>query len=131
MVVPSSFDPYDAEDAVRNLKGFQKLWYHCKQQPLVPIGIIATCYALTRSAIAVRGGRHKEANKYFTARVVLQGLTLVALVGTSIYMQSDGKSQAERNAEKAARRKQLWLEELDRQGGRLPNSSSPNDNGKV
>ncbi|KAK9466228.1 hypoxia induced protein conserved region-domain-containing protein [Lipomyces arxii] len=130
MVSPSSFDPYDPDDQVRNLKGFAKLWYHCKEQPLVPVGILLTCAALTKSAIAVRQGKQREANRYFTARVVMQGLTLAALVGGSYYMQKNTKSVAELQAEKAARRKQLWLEELDRQGAgyqRAKKSSLPKE----
>ncbi|KAK9450917.1 hypoxia induced protein conserved region-domain-containing protein [Limtongia smithiae] len=119
MVTPSSFDPYDPEDVVQNLTGWSKLWYKCKAEPLVPIGVLLTTGALIKSAIAIRRGNHKQANRFFTARVVFQGCTIAALIGGSYYMQSKmGKSKAELDAEKAARRKELWLEELERQQSR-------------
>ncbi|KAK7208238.1 altered inheritance of mitochondria protein 31, mitochondrial [Myxozyma melibiosi] len=116
--LPSSFDAYDAEDRAKKLTGFQKLWYKCKEQPLVPLGVFATIFALTKSALSLKAGNSRKANKFFTARVVAQGFTLVALVGGSAYMNSkDSKTQAEIDAEKAARRKKLWLEELERRAG--------------
>ncbi|KAK9476355.1 hypoxia induced protein conserved region-domain-containing protein [Lipomyces japonicus] len=114
--MPSSFDIYDGEDAVKNLKGFQKLWYHCKEQPLVPIGIIATCFALSKSALSIRSGNHKSANRYFTARVAFQAFTLIALVGGTYMAAKDSKSRDQILQEKAERRKKLWLEDLERQG---------------
>ncbi|KAK9454585.1 hypoxia induced protein conserved region-domain-containing protein [Dipodascopsis uninucleata] len=124
MVAPSSFDPYDPEDAVQNLRGLKKLWYHCKEQPLVPLGIFATCFALTKSGLAIRGGRSKSANRYFTLRVIFQGFTLAALVGGSYYLSHDTKSKEELMKEKAERRKKLWLEELDRQSRQIESYSS-------
>ncbi|KAK9459504.1 hypoxia induced protein conserved region-domain-containing protein [Lipomyces oligophaga] len=117
MVSPSSFDAYNPDDAVANLTGFPRIWYKCKEQPLVPIGVLATTYALTRSAMAIRQGNSKQANRFFGARVLFQGFTICVLVAGSYAMAAgDGKTKAELEAEKAARRKQLWLEELERQG---------------
>ncbi|KAK9380259.1 hypoxia induced protein conserved region-domain-containing protein [Kockiozyma suomiensis] len=118
MPPPSSFDAIDPEDQVQQLTGFKKLWYKCKEQPLVPIGVIATIWALSKSAISIRQGNSRKANKYLTTRVALQGFTIAAMVGgTALLNNRDGKTKAEREVEKAARRKQLWLEELERQAG--------------
>ncbi|KAK9473271.1 hypoxia induced protein conserved region-domain-containing protein, partial [Dipodascopsis tothii] len=114
MPVPSSFDIYEQEQAVRELQGFDRIWYQCKAQPLVPIGCLLTTGALVASARAIRSGQSAKANRMFTARVVFQGLTIAALVAGSVVINNGPQeSEAEREARKSEMRKKLWLEELE------------------
>ncbi|KAK9381599.1 hypoxia induced protein conserved region-domain-containing protein [Kockiozyma suomiensis] len=117
MGLPSSFDVYDPEDAVANLKGFDKIWYKCKEMPAVPIGALATIYALTRASFAIRRGYSLEANKFFSARVVFQAVTIAALVGGSYMMNGfDGKTRSERRRELEKQRTERWVQQLRGKG---------------
>lgn len=90
---------------------------NCKQQPLVPIGTFLTCGALALSVRASRRGNSFQANRMFVWRIVLQGLTVVALVGGSWYLGLDEKWKKGREDElrqKAEIREKMWIEELER-----------------
>jgi hypothetical protein len=51
------------------------------------IGCLATCGALVMSAVKMRAGKSKSMNYWLRARVVIQGVTLVALVAGSLVLQ--------------------------------------------
>ncbi|KGK39585.1 hypothetical protein JL09_g1314 [Pichia kudriavzevii] len=76
----------------------EKIWYRSKQQPLVPLGCLATTAAVI---MAAKGG-----------------LTLVALVFGSLYydqrIAGAKKTEEELALEKARMREKLWVEELER-----------------
>ncbi|KAL7422310.1 Respiratory supercomplex factor 1, mitochondrial [Cryptotrichosporon argae] len=59
---------------------FQHGWQKCKQQPLVPIGAAATTAALLGATASLRSGNRKSFQVFLRARVVAQGLTVVAMV---------------------------------------------------
>ncbi|KAF9045607.1 hypoxia induced protein conserved region-domain-containing protein, partial [Panaeolus papilionaceus] len=63
-----------------------------KENPWVPIGCFATCGALVMSAVKMRKGKSKEMNHWMRARVVLQGLTLAALVAGSMSLRAARKA---------------------------------------
>lgn len=92
--------------------------YRSKQQPLVPLGCLATTAAVIMAAKGVRTGNAPKAQFWFRWRVGLQGFTLVALVFGSIYydkaFSSSQKSDEELAIEKAKVREKLWIEELER-----------------
>lgn len=96
----------------------EKIMYRSKQQPLVPLGCLATTAAVIMAAKGVRTGNAPKAQFWFRWRVGLQGFTLVALVFGSIYYDnafSEAKKTDEELAiEKAKIREKLWIEELER-----------------
>jgi len=112
--IPSSFDsnPEFFEEA-----RFQKLWRKIRQEPLIPIGCAATCYALYMASKSIRQGDHHQTNKMFRARIYAQGFTLLALVAGSIFYKDE---RLRRKAfelaveeKKAAEKREKWLAELE------------------
>ncbi|QRW26268.1 Respiratory supercomplex factor 2 [Rhizoctonia solani] len=62
----------------------QKGWRKCKEQPLVPIGIFATCVALIGATKHLRSGDRTNFNRFLRFRVVAQGITVAACVGGTL-----------------------------------------------
>ncbi len=110
--VPSSFDAEFFEES-RSQKLFRKL----RQEPLIPIGCAATCYALYMATKSIRAGDHHQTNRMFRARIYAQGFTLLALVAGSIFYKDERMrrkafeqaSEEKKNAEK----REKWLRELE------------------
>lgn len=111
--IPSSFD--DTEFFEENRA--QKLWRKLKQEPLIPLGCVATCYALYQATKSIRAGDHNQTNKMFRARIYAQGFTLVALVAGSIFYKDERmqrkKFESALEDKKAAEKKEKWLRELE------------------
>jgi len=112
--VPSSFDssPEFFEESRS-----QKLWRKLKQEPLIPLGCAATCYALYQATRSIRQGDHHQTNRMFRARVYAQGFTLLALVAGSLFYRDE---RLRRKAfegvleeKKVAEKREKWLKELD------------------
>ncbi|GHJ90167.1 hypothetical protein NliqN6_6569 [Naganishia liquefaciens] len=61
-------------------------WNKCKQQPLVPLGIVATCIALMGATGALRSGNRAQFNRYLRYRVAAQGVTVVAAVAGTLLL---------------------------------------------
>ncbi|KAF8803367.1 hypothetical protein BYT27DRAFT_7235132 [Phlegmacium glaucopus] len=64
-----------------------------KENPWVPLGCLATCGALIMSAAKMRAGKSTSMNHWLRARVVLQGVTLVALLAGSMTLQKKKDTQ--------------------------------------
>lgn len=111
--LPSSF-----QGSLEDMSVMEKIIYRSKQQPLVPLGCLATTIAVIMAAKGVRTGNAPKAQFWFRWRVGLQGLTLVALVFGSIYYDKAftelKKTEEELAIEKAKIREKLWIEELER-----------------
>lgn len=111
---PSSFDstPEFFEES-----RFQKLWRKLRQEPLIPLGCAATCYALYMATKSIRAGDHHQTNKMFRARIYAQGFTLVALVAGSIFYKDERlkRKDFEKKLEekKTAEKREKWLAELE------------------
>ncbi|PCH36893.1 hypothetical protein WOLCODRAFT_56201, partial [Wolfiporia cocos MD-104 SS10] len=54
-----------------------------KEEPLVPLGAALTTLALATAIVKSRRGDQRSMNLWLRARVVFQGLTIVAIVGGS------------------------------------------------
>ncbi len=112
--IPSSFDstPEFFEES-----RFQKLWRKIRQEPLIPVGCVATCYALYMATKSIRAGDHHQTNRMFRARIYAQGFTLVALVAGSIFYKDERVKRKgfEQKIEdkKAAEKREKWLAELE------------------
>ncbi|GAA5909835.1 respiratory supercomplex assembly factor RCF1 [Sporobolomyces salmoneus] len=72
-----------------------------KEEPLVPIGCLATVVALVAASSALQKGNRAQFNKMLRYRVAAQGLTVVAALGGSVYFQ--GQRRAVREAEQRAK----------------------------
>jgi len=79
----------------------EKAWRKFKQQPLVPIGAAATTFALLMAGSKLRKRDSKNMNYWLRARVITQGLTIVALVAGS-WMLGQTKPQLDQAAAAAA-----------------------------
>jgi len=66
-----------------------------KENPWVPLGCLATCGALVMSAVKMRAGKSTSMNYWLRARVVLQGVTIVALVAGSMALQKQNNAQSD------------------------------------
>lgn len=112
--LPSSFDG----DNPQQVDFISKCIANCKQQPLVPLGTLATVVAVTLATINLKKGHARGAQKWFRYRVGFQGFTIAALVvGGIVYGKETAaqkKTREEQLQEKAKLRESLWIEELER-----------------
>ena len=112
--IPSSFD---ASPEFFEESRFQKLWRKLKQEPLIPVGCAATCYALYMATKSIRAGDHHQTNRMFRARIYAQGFTLVALVAGSVFYKDERMQRKafEQKIEekKTAEKREKWLAELE------------------
>ncbi|KAL9107939.1 MAG: hypothetical protein Q9227_007261 [Pyrenula ochraceoflavens] len=112
--MPSSFDsdPEFLEEG-----WVKKLGRRLREEPLIPIGCLATCYALFQANKAIRVGDKTRTNQMFRRRVYAQGFTLVTIVAGSIYYQ-DARMQRKEIRQKveevkAREKRDKWLRELE------------------
>ncbi|KAL1961017.1 hypothetical protein VTO42DRAFT_4905 [Malbranchea cinnamomea] len=111
--VPSSFDDTEFFDE----KPLHKLGRRLKEEPLIPIGIVATCYALYRAYRSMKVGDSQQVNKMFRARIYAQAFTLMACIGGSIYYKAEREQrkalQQALDEKKAQEKRDAWLRELE------------------
>ncbi|EJU03840.1 hypothetical protein DACRYDRAFT_34672, partial [Dacryopinax primogenitus] len=58
----------------------QKGWRKCKEQPIVPLGVVLTCMAFLGATRSMRTGNKASFNRYLRFRVVAQGVTVLGCV---------------------------------------------------
>ena len=112
--IPSSFD---SDPSFFDEGRVGKLWRKIRQEPLIPLGCVATCYALYQATKSIRHGDHHQTNKMFRARIYAQGFTLVAIVAGSIFYKDERlkRKSFEKAVEqkKALEKRDKWLAELE------------------
>lgn len=112
--MPSSFD---STPEFHEENRWAKLGRKLKEEPLIPIGCLATCYALYQASKSIRQGDHHQTNRMFRARIYAQGFTLVALVAGSIFYKDERmqRKKFEKSLEekKASEKREKWLRELE------------------
>jgi len=112
--LPSSFD--NNNDFYEENR-WEKLSRRLKEEPLIPIGCLLTCFALYGATKSIRAGDHQRANRMFRARIYAQGFTLLALVAGSMYWQGDRNKRKEFDAAVAERKgkekNEAWIRELE------------------
>ncbi|EPE04470.1 altered inheritance-mitochondria protein 31 [Ophiostoma piceae UAMH 11346] len=111
--MPSSFDG----DEQHRTSGLQRGMAKMKREPLIPIGVLATVAALTGALRAIRKGNHRQVQLMFRARIVAQGLTILAIVGGGVYLSEERQQEREqwkidKQLEDEARRDK-WIQELE------------------
>jgi hypothetical protein len=109
---PSSFDDEFFEES-RSQKLFRKI----RQEPLIPLGCLATCYALFQAAQSIRAGNPTRTNRMFRARIYAQGFTLVCIVAGGFFYKDERLKRAlfEQKLEekKTLEKREKWLAELE------------------
>ncbi|KAI9052006.1 hypothetical protein LZ554_004260 [Drepanopeziza brunnea f. sp. 'monogermtubi'] len=112
--LPSSFDG-DTEFYEENR--WQKFSRRLKEEPLIPLGCALTCWALFNASRSIRTGDSNRTNRMFRARIYAQAFTLLAMLGGSMYWQTDRQKRKEFDdvlAEQKAREKNAaWIRELE------------------
>lgn len=112
--MPSSFD---SNPDFHEENRWAKLGRKLKEEPLIPIGCLATCYALYQASKSIRQGDHHQTNRMFRARIYAQGFTLVALVAGSIFYKDERmqRKKFEKTLEdkKNAEKRDKWIKELE------------------
>ncbi|KAL3474670.1 respiratory supercomplex factor 1, mitochondrial [Aspergillus californicus] len=112
--LPSSFDgnPQFEEET-----GLQKFRRRFKEEPLIPLGCAATCYALYRAYRSMKAGDSIEMNRMFRARIYAQGFTLLAVVAGGMYFKTERTQRREFDQavelRKGQEKRDAWLRELE------------------
>lgn len=110
--VPSSFGDEFFEES-RSQKLFRKI----RQEPLIPLGCLATSYALYQASRSIRAGNPVRTNKMFRARIYAQGFTLAAIVAGSYFYKDERMKrkdfEGKLEEKKALEKKEKWLRELE------------------
>ncbi|RMZ87773.1 hypothetical protein DV736_g4999, partial [Chaetothyriales sp. CBS 134916] len=110
--VGSSFDDDFFEES-----RFQKFTRKIVQEPLIPLGCLATSYALYQASKSIRQGNPVRTNKMFRARIYAQGFTLVAIVVGSFFYRDErmkrrgGEEKLEEQRQRE--KKDKWVRELE------------------
>ncbi|KAH8693735.1 hypoxia induced protein conserved region-domain-containing protein [Talaromyces proteolyticus] len=95
----------------------QKFKRRLKEEPLIPLGCAATCYALYRAYRSMKAKDSAELNRMFRARIYAQFFTLLAVVAGGMYYKSERQQRREfeRMVEerKAQEKRDAWLRELE------------------
>jgi hypothetical protein len=91
--IPLILNPSKPPQVVETMS--ERIVRKSKEQPLVPLGVLATTVALTTAFYKQRRGNSKDMNVWLRARVVFQGLTVVALLAGSYAMGQTPAQQRE------------------------------------
>ncbi|OBZ76178.1 Respiratory supercomplex factor 1, mitochondrial [Grifola frondosa] len=74
-----------------------------KENPFVPLGALGTAIALTIASNQMRKRNSKSMNNWLRMRVIMQGATIAAVVGGSIYYGQTKQQKEAREAEEQER----------------------------
>ncbi|KAI9656236.1 MAG: Respiratory supercomplex factor 1, mitochondrial [Bathelium mastoideum] len=112
--LPSSFDS-DPEFFEENR--WQKLGRRLKEEPLIPLGCLLTCWALFGASRSMRSGDHNATNRFFRRRIYAQGFTIAAMFVGSVYWETDRQKRKQYDdvvkEQKAREKRDAWLRELE------------------
>ncbi|KKK19501.1 hypothetical protein P175DRAFT_0478981 [Aspergillus ochraceoroseus IBT 24754] len=112
--LPSSFEGNPQFEEETPLQKFRRRF---KEEPLIPLGCAATCYALYRAYRSMKAGDSVEMNRMFRARIYAQAFTLVAVVAGGMYFKTERQQRKEFEqiveARKSEEKRDAWLRELE------------------
>ncbi|KAK6521296.1 Respiratory supercomplex factor 1, mitochondrial [Arthrobotrys conoides] len=113
--MPSSFE---GNEEFYETSRTTKLFRRIKDEPLIPLGMALTCWALYRASRSIRAGNDRDyTNKMFRRRIYAQAFTVAAMVGGSYYYADEHR--ARKNLEtkvaeqKAKEKNRAWIKELE------------------
>ena len=96
---------------------WSKLLRRLKEEPLVPVGLALTCYALYGATRSIRAGDKEQTNRYFRARVYAQGFTLLCVCVGAIYWKEDREKRKQFQGllsdKRAKEKRDAWIRELE------------------
>ncbi|KAL1405480.1 Respiratory supercomplex factor 1, mitochondrial [Vanrija albida] len=98
MTSPQPFIPDEQQDAPRPVGYIEHGWNKCKEQPMVPIGAIATTAALLGASASLRSGNRRQFQHFLRLRVAAQGVTVVAMVVGAFMLTEKAEDAAEKRA---------------------------------
>ncbi|EPS43822.1 hypothetical protein H072_2166 [Dactylellina haptotyla CBS 200.50] len=113
--MPSSFEGNpEFYETSRITKFFRRV----TAEPLIPIGMALTCWALYRASRSIRAGNDRAyTNKMFRRRIYAQAFTVAAMVGGSYYYADDQKARKNHEhkvaVEIAKEKNRAWIKELE------------------
>ncbi|KZT59062.1 hypothetical protein CALCODRAFT_481829, partial [Calocera cornea HHB12733] len=81
-------------------KGLRK----CKEQPVVPVGVLLTTLAFLGATRSLRTGDKAAFNLYLRFRVLAQGLTVLGCVAGAYWVGRGARAEGRERAREAARR---------------------------
>ncbi|EOD44644.1 putative mitochondrial hypoxia responsive domain protein [Neofusicoccum parvum UCRNP2] len=112
--LPSSFD---GDEDFYSENRMQKLTRRLREEPLIPLGCLLTCWALLGASRAMKAGDHNTTNRMFRRRIYAQGFTIAAMAAGSMYWQEDREKRKEydtlQQQKKAQEKRDAWLRELE------------------
>ncbi|KAF3924692.1 hypothetical protein AA313_de0206510 [Arthrobotrys entomopaga] len=113
--MPSSFE---GNEEFYETSRVTKFFRRVTAEPLIPIGMALTCWALYRASRSIRAGNDRDyTNKMFRRRIYAQGFTVAAMVGGSYYYADEHRARKNievKVAEQRAREKnRAWIKELE------------------
>ncbi|MCJ1412199.1 Respiratory supercomplex factor 1, mitochondrial [Ptychographa xylographoides] len=112
--LPSSFD---GNSDFYEENRWQKFSRRLKEEPLIPLGCVLTCWALLGASRSIRRGDHTTTNRMFRARIYAQGFTLLCIVAGSYYYAEDREKRKMFDGVKAEQRakekNERWIKELE------------------
>ncbi|KAA8649027.1 respiratory supercomplex assembly factor RCF1 [Aspergillus tanneri] len=112
--LPSSLDDNPQFQEETSLQKFRR---RLKEEPLIPLGCAATCYALYRAYRSMKAGDSAEMNKMFRARIYAQFFTLIAVVAGGMYYKTERQQRREFDQmveeRKSQEKRDAWLRELE------------------
>ncbi|KAL8934902.1 MAG: hypothetical protein Q9216_005675 [Gyalolechia sp. 2 TL-2023] len=95
----------------------KKLGRKLKEEPLIPLGSFVTCWALYHAARSVKRGDSLGAQQMFRMRIYAQFFTLAAMVGGSLYYNSDRILRKQyydlKEEQKKQEKRNAWIKELE------------------
>ncbi|BGP15864.1 Respiratory supercomplex factor 1, mitochondrial [Rhodosporidiobolus nylandii] len=98
VIDPSSLSDTQNEVSPPPPTNWQKFSTKFKEEPLVPIGCVATVAALLGASSALQKGNRTQFNKFLRYRVAAQGFTVVAALGGSLYYQQQRRAAKDAEA---------------------------------
>ncbi|RVD88365.1 uncharacterized protein DFL_002552 [Arthrobotrys flagrans] len=113
--MPSSFE---GNEEFYETSRTTKLFRRITDEPLIPIGMALTCWALYRASRSIRAGNDREyTNKMFRRRIYAQAFTVSAMVGGSYYYADKHKERKNLETkvavQKAKEKNKAWIKELE------------------
>jgi hypothetical protein len=95
----------------------EKFVRRLREEPLIPLGCILTCWALFGASRAIRSGDHAKTNAMFRRRIYAQGFTILAMAAGSMYWQKDREKRKEyeklQAEQQRVEKREAWLRELE------------------